>query len=181
MRQLSVGIILVGAALSQTKQSTSAIAPSKQNIIQIGMDLQLGMSREAIITQLAGNHKVEKLEGEGDDWFVAEKGSPTTWLGVLGFHGGKLTYASRRWTEGQEDSYSFAEALWGAMAQMSDEDQHACLFDVPTSRSPTAEMKNVRFYCGQKKIEITTTNVLNGTGKGRYAQIEEVLSSEKNR
>jgi len=74
--------------------------------INIGIDLQLGMARDTVVAKLAANYKVEKLREEGDDWFVANKSTPEVWIGTLGFHNGKLTYASRLWTEGGENSYT---------------------------------------------------------------------------
>lgn len=182
MKWLVVAVMLVNAGFSQTKQLAKDV-PSKQPTIYIGMELQLGMSRDWVITHLTATCNVVKLKGEGmgDTWMVVDKDDPSTIIGNLGFIGGKLTYASRSWTQGNEDIYAFAQALWGAMAQIYKEDQHVCSFDVPTSRSPTAEMSYVRLYCGPKRINIETTNVINGTGKGHYAAIGEVLSSEKNR
>ncbi|HXM23969.1 MAG TPA: hypothetical protein VN948_22120 [Terriglobales bacterium] len=181
MKWLAVAMMLVNAGFSQTKPLTQDV-PSKQPTIYIGMELQLGMSRDGVITRLAATYRVVKVQGEeGDTWIVEEKNDPITIIGALGFTAGKLTYASRSWTQGNEDTYAFAQALWGAMAQIDKEDQHACSFSVPTSRSPTAEMSYVRLYCGPKRIDIETTNVFNGTGKGHYASIGEVLSSEKYR
>jgi len=151
--------------------AASAFAQATQPSIWIGVSLHLGMPRDAIITELSENYHVTKMHIEGDEWIVAEKNSPETWVGHLGFHSGKLTYASRAWTQ----------ALWGVMSQTKSEGHRSCLFDVPTTRSPTAEVRYVRLYCGAKRIEITITNVLNGEGKGQLVSIDEVLSSESNR
>jgi hypothetical protein len=175
MKIFAIALMLVGCVVAQTSKTGSV--PT----ISIGIDLQLGMSRDSIITQLSVNYAVVKIQGSSDDWIVEEKGDPMTTLGVLGFKAGKLTYASRDWTQGQEDNYAFAQALWGAMSQMDKEGHHTCYFDVPTSRSPSSEISDVRYYCGPKRIDISMINVVNGNGKGRYASISEVLSSEESR
>ena len=174
MKWIALAMMLLGSTLAQVSQVS-------QPAIDIGMELRLGMSRDAIIARLAANHKLLKV-GDGDDWLVQDKGDDqATTLGQLGFHAGKLTYASRYWTQGTEDAYGFAQVLHGAMAQMESEGRSTCSFDVPTSRSPIAEMKWIRFYCGPKRIEITTTNMLSGAAKGRFVYVKEILSSEKKR
>jgi hypothetical protein len=178
MKWFAVALMFVGCVAAQTTRASKAASTPT---ISVGIDLQLGMSRDTIISQLAVNYKVVKIQSSEDDWLVEEKDNPITTIGHLGFHMGKLTYASRDWTQGEEDNYAFAQALWGAMSQMDKEAHHTCDFDVPTSRSPTSEISNVRFYCGAKRIDITIINVLNGTGKGHYASISEVLSSEEYR
>lgn len=178
MKWLAVALMFVASVVAQTKPMSEAVVPPKPPVINLGVDLQLGMSRDAIIPLLSARYKVVKIQGDGDDWIVEEKESPMTTKGHLGFTAGKLTYASRIWTQGQEDNYTFAQALWGALSQMDREDYHACSFEVPATRSASAEMSYVRLYCGPKKIDITAINVLNGTGNRHYTSISEVLSSE---
>jgi hypothetical protein len=179
MKWLAVAFMFAGSVVAQTTQTSKAVLTPNSPTINIGIDLQLGMCRDAIITQLAANYKVVKVQGDGDDWLVEDKQNPITTFGLLGFHAGKLTYASRDWTQGQEDNYAFAQALWGAMSQMDKEGHHTCSFDVPNTRSPTTEISNVRFYCGKKTIDITIINIFNGSGPGHYTSISEVLSSEE--
>jgi len=169
-------LLALSFAVSTVAQTTQ---PSTQPSIWIGTQLRLGMTRDEIINKLAANHTVTKMQGAGDDWIVAEKQSMTTWQGYIGFHDAKLTFASRSWTQGDEDTFAFAQALWRAMSQMNDEGHNSCSFGVPTSNSATAEIRYVRFYCGAKRIEIMTTDVLNGEGKGHLVSISEILSSEK--
>jgi hypothetical protein len=139
------------------------------------------MSRDSTISQLAARYKVVRIQGDDDEWIVKEKQNPMPTIGHLRFTAGRLTYASRVWTQGQEDNYTFAQALWGAMSQLDREDHHACSFEAPASHSPVAETSYVRLYCGPKKIDITAINVLDGTGKKHYTSISEVLSSEESR
>jgi hypothetical protein len=181
MKWLALVMMCIGSMVAQTKQTAEPATPPKPATINIGIDLRLGMSRDAVIPQLASRYKVVKIKGNDDEWIVKEKENPMPTIGQLGFTAGKLTYASRLWTEGQGDDYTFAQALWGAMSQMDQEDQHACSFEVPASRSKIAEISYMRLYCGPKKIEITAINVLDGTGKRRYTSISEVLSSEEHR
>ncbi len=170
-------VFLAVSTLAQTIASPTQV--SKQPSIWIGMQLQLGMSRDEVISKLAANYKLTKVQSAFDDWIVAEKQNPEIWEGYLGFSNAKLTYASRSWTQGGEDTFAFAEALWRAMSEMDREGHNTCSFDVPTSNSPTAEIRYVRFYCGAKKIEIMTTDVFNGDAKGHHVSISEILSSEK--
>src|SRR5271166_994 len=147
---LAFAVIFVGSVVAQTKPISEAAATPKPATINIGIDLQLGMSRDAIIPQLATRYKVVKIQGEDDDWIVAEKENPMPTIGHLGFKEGRLTYASRLWTQGQGDSYTFARALWGAMSQMDSADQRGCSFEVPASRSATAEASYMSLHCGPK-------------------------------
>jgi len=55
------------------------------------MSLHLGMPRDAIVTKLSENYHLTKIQVGDDEWIVAEKNSPETWIGNLGFHRGKLT------------------------------------------------------------------------------------------
>ena len=178
---LAVGMLAGVCAGAQTKPTAQMEPPVTQTTIYIGTELQLGIPRDTVIARLGTNYKVVKIEGAGDDWIVEEKNDPSNIVGSVGFTNGKLTYAAKDWTQGDEDNYALAQALRGAMAQMGTEGQHSCFFETPSSRSPVAEMTYLRFYCGPKRIDITTTDVLNGTDKGRYVSITEVLSSEKNR
>jgi len=174
-----VGFILMGYAFAQAKQVSKA-TPAKQPTIYIGIELHLGMPRDMIITRLASHYKTRKISAEagveGDEWLIEEKDSLTS-IGQLGFTEGKLTYASRDWTQGGEDGYNFAHALRGAMTQIQKEGYEGCFFDVPSSQSPIAELEYLRLYCGPKKIVIT---IVNETER-KYASVNEVLSSEKNR
>jgi len=165
--------------VAQTQPVSNPASSPKPSTINIGIDLQLGMSRDVILPQIASRYKVVRIPGDDDEWIVEEKEIPMTTIGHLRFMAGKLTYASKIWTQGHEDDYSFAQALWGAMSQIDKEYNRSCIFDVPASRSPNAEISYVRLYCGPKKIDITAINVLNGSGKRRYASISESLSSEE--
>jgi len=122
---LAISVLILSVAASALAQATQ---PSKQPSIRIGMSLQLGMPRDAIITKLSENYTVTKFKDAGDDWIVAGKDNPENWEGHLGFHGGKLTYASRSWTQGDEDKEAFAQALWGVMSHIDSEGQHSCSF-----------------------------------------------------
>jgi hypothetical protein len=175
---VKISMLVMSLAASTFAQASQ---PYKQTSIWVGMDLQLGMPRDQVITKLTADYSVTKLQLDGDEWAVADKNDPTIWEGHLGFRDGKLTYADRSWTGGTEDKYSFAQALWGAMSQMESEGLNSCTFDVPTTRSPVAEIRYVRFYCGAKKIEITIIDVFTGEAEGPSVSISEVLSSEKNR
>lgn len=181
MKWLAVALMFVGSMVAQTKQIPEAPLTPKPPTINLGIALQLGMSRDSTIPQLAAKYKVVKIQGADDEWIVEEKQNSMPTIGHLRFTAGKLTYASRIWNQGQGDNYTFAQALWGAMSQIDREDQHACSFEVPASHSPNAEMSYVRLYCGPKKIDITAINVLDGTGTKHYTSISEVLSSEESR
>lgn len=177
--------LLLPVALLLIVVYTDAQRPISTNgpTIYVGTELRLGMPRDAVVARIAEHYRVVKVKGGGDTWLVQENSdSPdVTSIGSLGFTNGKLTYAARDWTQGDEDKYSFAQALIGAMQQMEKDGQHSCFFDAPTSHSPTAEMNYLRFYCGPKRVEITSWNISSGVGKGRNVQINEALSSEQYR
>jgi len=56
--------MLVGFVFAQTKHLSNSSVPPKlnQTTINIGMDLQLGMSRDVVITQIGANYKVVKIQ-----------------------------------------------------------------------------------------------------------------------
>jgi hypothetical protein len=178
MKLFTVLLMLAGFMVAQTKPLSEAVATPKPATINLGIDLQLGMSRDAIIPPLSARYKVDKIQGSNDEWIVEEKEALRMTIGHLEFTAGKLSYASRIGTQGQGDNYTFAQALWGVMSQMEREDQHACSFEVPATRSPSAEMSYFRLYCGPKTIDITAINVLSGTAARHYTSIAEVLSSQ---
>jgi len=180
MKCLVVAMMLAGSMIAQTKPTAEVTATTRPPTIKIGIDLQLGMSRDAIVAQLATRYKVVKIQGDDDEWIVKEKENPMPTIAHLEFRAGKLTYASKIWSQGQRDDYAFAQAWWAAMADMDREDQHACSFEVPASHSATADMSYMRLHCGPKMIDITAINVLNGTGR-HYTSISEVLSLEESR
>jgi len=180
MKWLAFAMIFVASMVAQTKPMSEAAATPKPATINIGIDLQLGMSRDAIIPQLATRYKVVKIQGDDDEWIVAEKEIPMPTIGHLGFRAGRLTYASRLWTQGEGDSYTFARALWRAMSQMDSEDQRGCSVEVPASSSATTEASYMSLHCGPKKIDIAAISVLDGTGR-KYTSISEVLSAEEGR
>ena len=53
MKWIAVAIMLAGSMVAQTGQISEAAVSPKPPTIKIGIDLQLGMSREVIVTQLA--------------------------------------------------------------------------------------------------------------------------------
>ena len=57
-------LMLVGFVFAQTKHLSNSSVPPKlnQTTINIGMDLQLGMSRDVVITQIGANYKVVKIQ-----------------------------------------------------------------------------------------------------------------------
>src|SRR5260370_37515308 len=105
---IALGVSLAVSTLART--IAPANQPSKKPSIWIGMQLRLGMSRDDIISKLTANYKLTKVQ-DTDDWIVAEKQNAEIWQGYLGFHGTKLTYASRSWTQASEDTFAFAHAL----------------------------------------------------------------------
>jgi hypothetical protein len=176
-----VALMMIASAVAQVKGAPEPGPALDRDTIDIGFELRIGMDRDVVITRLEVSYKVVKIQAEGDSWMVQDKRDSNVLVGSLRFTTGKLTYASRRWAQGDEDSYNFAEALWGAMSQINKEGHNSCRFDVPTNRMPTSEWKYVDFYCGSKRIEIGMADIFNGSGKGHYVSIDEVLSSEKNR
>jgi hypothetical protein len=178
MRSASVlfVILIVASAWSQVKRD---ILPKDQ--VWIGENLELGMSKDVLISRLAENYKLVKIQGSGDDWFVQSKTEPMVSYGMVGFTGGKLTYASKDWTQGDEDTSAFTQALHGALDSFTKEGRSVCNIVTPTERSNVAELKYIILFCGAKKLQILYTHVLSGQGRGEAVQINEVISSEKSR
>ena len=73
MKLFAVLLMLAGSMVAQTKQNSEAVANPKPARLNLGIDLQLGMSRDAIIPQLSERYKVDKIQRSGDEWIVEEK------------------------------------------------------------------------------------------------------------
>src|SRR5450631_1364693 len=92
--------------------------------IWVGIDLELGLSKQVVMSQLAENYKLVRIGTGGDDWFVQSKNAPMVEYGQVSFENGKLILASRDWTKGDEDSFAFAQSLHGALDQFGKENRH---------------------------------------------------------
>src|ERR1039458_3770793 len=91
-----------------------------KDTIWVGTDLQLGLSRESVMSRLAEISNLER-NGNIDSWFVKSKTAPFERYGQVSFSNGSLSCASRIWTGGEEDDLSFAKVLHGALEQFGKE------------------------------------------------------------
>jgi hypothetical protein len=151
-------------------------SPTKNTIWVGNMELQLGVSKQLVMSRLAEGYKLAKVGTEGDSWLVESKNAPVIY-GQVGFKNDKLDFASRDWTNGDEDSFTLVQDLYGALDQFGNEDRHTCYVDTRTSRTPTVESRSITLFCGAKRLVISTSDILSGEYKGRSTDIKELLLS----
>ena len=128
--------------------------PTAKDTIWVGIDLQLGLSKQVVMSQLAENYKLVKMEG--DNWLVESKNPPVVSYGQVEFENGKLTGAARRWANGDEDSFAFAQSL---DVPLSSSARRTGTFVMCKRifRTPAAEMRSISLVCGAKRIVINIT------------------------
>jgi hypothetical protein len=172
-------LLMMFITFSPQSQTRTEISPKDE--IWIGETLHLGMSKSIVISRLAENNNLVKVQGAGDNWLVNPKGETNVSFGMLGFQNDKLTYISKDWTQGNEDAPAFAQALHTAFDGFANEDRTTCTVSAPVTRSSVAEMKYIIFSCGAKRLQILHTRIFSGAYQGERAQINEILSSETKR
>jgi hypothetical protein len=64
------------------------------------------------------------------------------------------------------------------MEQFVKEKRHVCLVDTSTNRNPTVESKTITWYCGAKRLVVSTSEIFNGKYKGKITSIQELLMIE---
>jgi hypothetical protein len=126
-------------------------------------------------------YKLMKTPMEGDGWMVESKDKPLVVYGQVLFEKGKLSLVVRDWTNGDVDSFAFAQALHGALEQFGKEGRNVCNVSTGTTRTPVMEQRSITLHCRSKNLVISTTDMLSGEGKGRSTDIQELLASEGGR
>ena len=167
--------IASASIFAQTDESESTAE------LSVGMvDLRLGMQKDALLDKLSADYALRKL---GDNQWAVQ-GKPASYgsiiYGSIGFKDGKLAHATKRWTQGDESKFTFAQAIYGALDEFMEEHRQACFLNTETSHSPIAERKVAHLTCGLKRINIEQIAILSGEAKGRYLDVEEELGSVEN-
>jgi hypothetical protein len=137
------------------------------------MDLQLGDSKQVVMSRLAEKYTMVKLEG--DNWLVKSKSTPSVTYGQVLFENGELTLASKDWTKGDEDSVGFVQSLYDAFDGLGKENKHFCYVQTETTKTSVAEIRSINLSCGAKELSIETRDTLSGGAKGKSTSIQEVL------
>jgi hypothetical protein len=159
--------------------SFGADKPIAKDTIWLGIELRLGLSRQVVMSQLAESYKLVRIGTEGDNWLVQSKNAPLVSYGQVSFENGKLILAIRDWTNGDEDSFAFAQSLHGALEQFGKENRHVCYVRTNTSRTPTTETGSITLSCGAKQLVIQTIDIFYGEYKGKTTDIQELLIDAK--
>ncbi len=167
--------VLTSAAWCQTARHV-------EDKIWVGMELKLGLPKDAVIGQLAESYTLEK-NGTVDNWFVKSKAAPFDRLGLISFTNGKLSCATRLWSGGEDSDFAFVNVLHGVLDQFKKEGKSVCSISTDSNRKPEYEERFIKLQCGAKMLIIQTDEFLakDATGKSSTAQsslIEEVLFSK---
>lgn len=173
---LAVSLMLACSAWSQTPRvRTDAITFD-------GVELRLGLSKEAVVSQLSTLYNLVRLTNAGasesDDWLINSKESPTASYGQVSFSKGKLVLIAKDWTPSDNDSTSFAQMLFGVLDQFGKEDRHECLVNTNATHTPNMNAQVITMFCGAKRLNIEITEMLSGAYKGKSASIQELLISD---
>jgi hypothetical protein len=174
MKSRLAGTVLLFLAVSVWGQNK----PTDQDTVRLGADLHLGLTRQFVLSRLAG-YRLEQI-ASCDCWSVRSKDTPPLVFGEVIFTNDKLDLVEKDWTPDEtEDSFVFAQALQGALEQFSKEGRHTCQLNTNTTHTPWAEMRSITLFCGAKRLVIQTTEILAGKDKGKAASIQEILTSEE--
>ncbi len=153
MRHLLVGLFLgifIAVSIANTQQQPEHI--------YIGTTIQIGMTKDAAISQLAekGYH-VTKPEGS-ETWFVFQKDEHSNEFedeASLAFTNGRVTFASRRWAYTTDPgSAKLARNLYFLVKSLEESDNTACAVETKAQESPELDSKGIMIRCGKKTVQV---------------------------
>ena len=154
MRNLLVGLclgLLIAVSIAHTEQRPEEIS--------VGTTLQLGMAKEAALSQLTekGFH-VGKVDG-AETWTVDQKNDQGLYemKGSMTFTAARLTSASRTWlgaTDG--DSAILARNFYFLIKSFEDADNTACTLETENDEGPRFDSKGVLIRCGLRTAKLYT-------------------------
>lgn len=178
--QVIVTLLVTSSVYGQTRTANVA-----RDSIWVGADMQLGLSREAVVNRLGDNFALVRLGTSGDNWAVESKDAARVSYGNLTFEKGRLASASRNWARLDEGTFTFAQSLQEALDQFVKKGKRTCTVETTSYRTVNAEAKSVTLMCGRKSLTISMTEILpektkpdstkSEGAKQRYTAIQERL------
>jgi len=131
------------------------------------------MPLEAVIAELAEEHKVEKVGGAS--WLVMPKdGTLYPAVGSVDFKNDKVRKVRKYWgPEDQARGVEFATNLYGLIESFTEEGKRNCVISVGETHDPGYENRTAFISCGHKRIEISITR--SDKLAGPAATVDEVL------
>jgi hypothetical protein len=171
-RTFAVLTLIVVSAYGQGK------SPAKDTIQVGNMEMQLGLSKQMVMSRLAEGYKLVRIGTDTDSWMIQSKNTPVVNYGEVAFKNDKLDFATKDWTNGDEDTFTLVQDLYGALDEFGNENRHVCYVDTHTSRTPIAEARSITLSCGLKQLVINTTEIFSGEYKGKSTGIQELLIAE---
>lgn len=146
-------------------------------LLVAGMNLRLGMRREAVLDSLArAGFQMVKV-GEVDSWIIG-KAHGSLWEdeGGIGFGDGKVTWISRTWARFPEtDAFRLANELYRALASLSDNSKVPVAVTVkPPADEPGIHVSQIQFQAGLRKVIVLITEGSPDKG-GAQVTIQEDL------
>ena len=165
LRNAPCGLLIMLCTTSLAQKPTT-----KDHLTLGGMDLTLGMAKEAVIARLATESNITKIDGDDDTLMVSSKpGSPPE-NGEIIFKDKKLIYAERDWSSG-EDAVSFVYALRSVLIQFGIEGRHMCLVTTGSSQGPDGQTQRIALICGAKRLEMSVNKVFSGPNQGKSTSL----------
>src|SRR5208282_5142195 len=93
---------------------------SPSDTIRVGVDLQLGLSRDAVLSRLGDKYKLTKIGPMGDSWVVESSDSSAASYGSLVFKNGILDSASKNWSHvDDEGTFAFVNSFHQAVQELA--------------------------------------------------------------
>jgi hypothetical protein len=183
LRNFALGVIVVGAGLSQADPQTPSI--------EIGnARLRLGMTFAEVGSRLEPTYRLTAVPGNTNAFIVMTKaGPPFTGVGEVKFSVERLLqFARRDWSPSdQHEGVRAVEALYTALTRVMQPVQYqgrsgtlaeTCRCSVSIATTPAGESKHIEISDGQRKIVL---DVMRGDGSaaGGVLTIGETVGSVK--
>jgi hypothetical protein len=183
LRNFTLGVILVGAGLSQADTQTPSIDIGNAR-------LRLGMTFAEVASRLEPAYKLTAVPGNTNTFIVMTKaGPPFVGAGEVRFSVERLLkFARRDWgPSDQHEGVRAVEALYTALTRLMEPVQYqgrsgvlaeTCRCSVSIAATPTGESKHIEISDGQRKIVM---DVMRGDGStaGGVVTIGETVGSLK--
>ncbi len=170
-----IGFLLLQACSNATAQHKAS--PPEGYIEFAPARVTLGMHKDLTIALLSEHFELNPWKGGdvADTWSVSEKTGHHFVIGSLSFVNGVLMRAVRYW-ETEDSAYSLAHTMSLMLDHLRDEGFTNCSVSTSKTATPSDEIEDLAFDCGQKGIVVQAQQV---RGKGaQFVQVMENLETE---
>lgn len=149
---LTFGLVL-GTQVGRVTTSQRPSAPSAESIDVGGIELRLGMSKAEVLSRIADKGYASGT-GDGVNLPILEghgKGQASSLLGLVSFENNRLTFINRVWTPDNDNGPAIARGLYGVFSDAQRQGRTVCTMSTDSRQSPSADIKEVSFTCGQSR------------------------------